>query len=151
MGRPTSSNARCIKGCQKIIELKPEGLFTRAEVSEWCDVSLKYAYQVITYGVTHGYIDVAKKDYESSTTYYQLRGAGKKWLTMRWGNGSVGCDNQESSGADVQARDGEHREETHLRDSSAAAIEASKRCLALLSKTPSERAEQRRLWNSSSS
>jgi len=150
VGRPTSSNARCIRGCQTIIDKKPEGLFTRNDVSEWCGVSPKYAYQVITYGVTQGYIDIAKKDYESSITYYQLRGAGKKWLTRRWGNASVGSHEQEPSGADVQACDGEHRKETHVRDSSANAISKAKFLTSLLSKTPSERAKFRRLWDSSS-
>ena len=148
MGRPTSSNARCIKGCQKIIEIAPEGIFTREDVSKWCKVSPKYGYQVITYGVTHGYIDVAKKDYENNTTYYQLRGAGKKWLTRRWVNGSVGSDEQEPSRAIVPVRNGEHGEEVNIRDTTRAAIEASERCIALLSQTPSERAKQRGVWNS---
>ena len=151
MGRPTSSNARCIKGCQRIIDVAPEGIFTREDVSRWCEVSPKYGYQIITYGVTHGYIDVAKKDHENNTTYYQLRGAGKKWLTRRWGNGSLDSDDQESSGTDVPVCDGEHRQEDHVRGSASAAIAASKRCLALLSKTSSERAKQRRIWDSPSS
>lgn len=150
MGRPTSSNARCIKGCQKIIDMKPDGLFTCEDVGNWCDVTRKYAYQVVTYGITHGYIDVAKKDYESSTTYYQLRGAGKKWLSRRWGSGSVDSDKQESSGTDVQVCDGKRREETHVRDSAANAISKAEFLVACLSKTPSERAKFRRLWNSSS-
>jgi len=150
MGRPISSNARCIKGCQKIIDMKPEGLFTCEDVGNWCDVTRKYAYQVVTYGITHGYIDVAKKDYESSTTYYQLRGAGKKWLSRRWGSGSLDSDEQAPGGTNVPVCDGKPREETYLRDSAANAIEASKQCLALLSQTPSERAKQRRLWDSSS-
>ena len=148
MGRPTSSNARCIKGCKKILDVKPRGMFTCEDVAVWCDVTRKYAYQVVTYGITQGYIDVAKKDQTNSTTYYQLRGASKKWLTRRWGNGSLDSHKQESSRADVQVCDGEHREEDHVRDSASAAIEASKRCLALLSQTPSERAKQRRIWNS---
>ena len=151
MGRPISSNARCLKGCQKILEVNPAGIFTREDVAGWCDVSMKYGYQIITYGVTQGYIDIAKKDYENNTTYYQLRGAGKKWLTRRWVNGSLDSDDQEPGRAIVPVRNGEHREETNIRDTTANAIKRSKQIYACMSAPASERAKFRRLWNSSSS
>jgi len=150
VARPVSSNARCIKGCNRILEVKPKGRFTCEDVAEWCDVSRKYGYQIVTYGISNGYIEVSKKDTENNVTYYELRGYSREWLTRRWGNGGVVSDEQAPSGDADSVCERQHQQKPDLRDTTRAAIKASEQCLALLSKKASERAEQRRLRDTSS-
>jgi hypothetical protein len=140
VARPVSSNARCIKGCNRILEVKPKGRFTCEDVAVWCDVSRKYGYQIVTYGISNGYIDVSKKDTENNVTYYELRGFSREWLTRSWGNGSLVSNEQASSGDVGSARERQHQQESHIRDTTRAAIKASEQCLALLSKKASKRA-----------
>ena len=151
MARPKSSNAKCIKGFQVILDRKPKGVFTTEDVAEWCNVTRKFAYQIVAFGISNGYCEVVRRDKDGSFSYFQFNGSKREWLTRRWTSGSLDDNKQESSGADVQVCNGQHREENNIRDSAADAIQASKQFTSLLSKTPSERAEFRRLWRSSSS
>ncbi len=150
MARPKSSNARCIKGCKLILELNPKEMFTSEDVARWCEVDSRYGYQIITYGVANGYLDIVKKDYENNKTYFAIRGAGRKWLTKRWVNASVDSNKQKPSRRILPVCNRKRGKEADIRDTTRAAIQASEQCIALLSKTPSERAEQRGVWNRSS-
>jgi hypothetical protein len=100
--------------------------------------------------MNNSHVRIVKKDNESATTFYEMEGFARKWVTRRWGNASVVSDEQASGRADVQVCDGEHRKKVDLRDTTRAAIKASEQCLALLSKKTSKRAERSWVRDSSS-